>query len=192
MTQDMPFNYTREDDINDELFKYLENILAENNITNLCPIPQNYDPTQRQVHGIASQVDFLVRWSLDVRETKYQFFIECKLLNCNGKNIEYINNGIRRFKNNRYAEHVPFAAMIGYIERGEVPTIIEDMNGKIRGTAVHEIVKTGQYYKSTHSRENGNNDIQIYHLFFDFRDCQNTPLEARPCRNNNMLLKSPI
>lgn len=184
MTDDMPFQYQREDNLNDKLYKCLVIVLEEQGIENLCPIPQNYDPRQRETHGQASQVDFLVRWTLDVKKDKYQFYIECKLLRCNGKNREYYNNGIRRFETNRYAKDLPFAAMIGYIERGEVPTIVPDLNQKIRDTATRNLIKVGEYWESIHRRDSGNANIRLYHLFFDFRDCQNNPSTISPCPNN--------
>jgi len=195
MTLEMPFNYHREDDINDKLYGYLLNVLEDDGIEGLCPIPQSYNPTQRPTHGRASQVDFLVRWSLNPRD-KYQFFIECKLLNCNGKNREYYNNGIRRFETNFYANRMPFAAMIGYIERGETTTIASDLNNKIEATSTHPLtnisVDTGipNSWYSCHQR-NENDNIKLYHLFLDFRDCQNDPLNMRLCPGNRYLI-SPI
>jgi len=195
MTLDMPFNYQREDDINDKLYYYLLNVLEDNGIEWLCPIPQSYNPTQRPTHGKASQVDFLVRWSLNPRDN-YQFFVECKLLKCNGKNREYYNNGIRRFETNFYANRMPFAAMIGYIEKGEAATIVTDLNNKIAATATHSIVNISvdigipNSWYSCHRRDE-NNNIKLYHLFLDIRDCQDNPLSLRPCRGNASL-QSPL
>jgi len=195
MTLDMPFNYQREDDINDKLYNYLLNVLEDDGIEGLCPIPQSYNPTQRPIHGRASQVDFLIRWSLNPRD-KYQFFIECKLLKCNGKNREYYNNGIRRFETNFYADRMPFAAMIGYIEKGETATIVANLNSKIVATATQPIVNisvdTGipNSWCSCH-RRNENENIKLYHLFLDVRDCQDNPLSLRPCRGNTSL-QSPL
>jgi len=191
MTLDMPFGYQKEDDINDKIYTYLIDILEEDEVEGLCPILQSYNPMQRPVHGRASQVDFLIRWSLNPRDN-YQFFIECKLLRCNGKNREYYRNGIQRFENNFYAKNMPFAAMIGYIERGEVRTITEDINNKIEATATHLMhdisVNTGipNSWCSGHQRH-ANIDIKLYHLFLDFRDCQNDPFNIRPCPRNNSL-----
>jgi len=137
-------------------------------------------------------VDFSISWTTRARMKKYKFYIECKLLNCNGKNRAYIQNGIHRYTTNFYAENLPFAAMIGYIQRGEIPTIVSDLNDKLDNEVTRPILNIESYWSSVHPRNDGNQDICLYHLFFDFRDCQENPHAIRACPGNDMLLKSPL
>lgn len=174
MIETFPIKYKKEDDINDLLYETLLNVLqSDDGSSILRPICQAYDPLKRKTHGRASQVDLSIMWSLNAKHDTKQFYFECKRLSCNYKSHAYVNNGIKRYEDNFYAESMPYAAMIGYIENGDTDNIIKSINKKMTKNCIHPIAKdTKPYYKSTHMR-NKNINIDVYHMFFDVRDCQN-------------------
>lgn len=176
---DFPITYNHEDILNDALCEALDEILmedADNGGRHFMLIPQAYDSTKRKQHGRAAKPDITVHWSMNPNYKKYAFFYECKRLSCNNKNNEYIKNGINRYKTGFYAKDMPFAAMIGYIEKGNVDGIVNDMNKKLSTKYPNDnnIIHTDSFYwKSSHYRKD-NKNIHLYHVFLDFRDYQNT------------------
>ncbi|MFA5428400.1 MAG: hypothetical protein WC279_09380 [Sulfurimonas sp.] len=185
MIKTFPIKYKKEDDINDLLYAALLKVLqGDDGNSMLRPIAQSYNPLKRNTHGKASQVDLSIIWSLDAKHDSKQFYFECKRLSCNDKNKAYVNNGIKRYEDNFYAESMPYAAMIGYIENGDIDSIIKDINKKMTIHCISNITKnTKAYYQSVHMR-NKNNDIDLYHIFFDFRDCQNRAKLCKGHKNN--------
>lgn len=174
-----PMTYNHEDHLNDALYEALDEVLmeeADNGGQYLILIPQAYDPTKRRQHGRAAKPDFSVLWDMDPNNKEYAFFYECKRLSCNQKNDEYIRNGIFRYKTGFYANSMPFAAMIGYIEKGNVEGIVDDINQKLSIRYPHDnnIIQTNSFYwKSLHRKRDNTNNIRLYHIFLDFRDSQN-------------------
>jgi len=174
-----PIRYNHEDILNDALCEALDEVLmdeADNGGQYLILIPQAYDPTKRKQYGKAAKPDLIVLWDMNPNNKKYAFFYECKRLSCNHKNDEYINNGINRYKTGFYAKNMPFAAMIGYIEKGNVEGIVNDINQKLSTKYPNDnnIVHTNSFYwKSIHHKKD-NKNIRLYHIFLDFRDSQNT------------------
>ncbi|MDX9743303.1 MAG: hypothetical protein RBT59_05755 [Arcobacteraceae bacterium] len=172
-----PITYNHEDILNDALYEALDEVFmeeADNGGHYLMLIPQAYDPTKRKQYGKAAKPDFIILWNTNPNYRKYAFFFECKRLSCNHKNQEYINNGINRYKKSFYAKEMPFAAMIGYIEQGNVEQIITDINEKLSTKFPNDnkIVHNNLFYwKSSHSRKD-NDNITLYHIFLDFRDTQ--------------------
>jgi len=114
-------------------------------------------------------------------EEDIYFAFECKRLKHKSKNSQYIEQGIKRYVENAYAGAMPFAGMIGFVEAGEIHTIVNDINQRL--SSLHKDDKlissqclcffefdTGFEYsfQSKHPRTN-NNEIALYHIFLDYR-----------------------
>lgn len=142
---------------------------------------------------------------LEVSRWKKYFVFECKRLDGgNGLSGKYIQKGLIRFCDGKYCvdfdgrtinpERTPnFGGMIGYVVKGEIPTILDDIRKRVQQTAFYEnSVNFGQIsmgylelfekvpyfdhsFKSKHKRViitssailNNLDDILIYHIFFD-------------------------
>lgn len=109
-------------------------------------------------------------------ETVY-FAFECKRVNKSSKKTsQYIDEGINRFKINKYSKNVSLSGMIGYSEENYtgIPNIIKKINDKLVEETLSKNeedidINYAYCYISTHSRENSD-EITLYHLFFDFSD----------------------
>jgi hypothetical protein len=110
----------------------------------------------------------------------FYFSIECKRLKGTSKNRLYIDEGINRYVQNHYARAMPFAGMIGFIEKGVISQIKDDIDrrlSKYNGNGKPEtydllnffaVEKDFKYsYLSKHARVK-NSPITIYHLFLDY------------------------
>lgn len=111
-------------------------------------------------------------------EDEYYAF-ECKRLDGNSAlNSKYVNEGICRFIGGKYSSKVPLSGMIGFVQKGDVISIIEDINAKIASnSAINSIALLEEYpvtenfggsYYSCHNRNSSMPPIDIYHLMFDF------------------------
>lgn len=185
MIKSFPIAYKKEDDLNDLLYEALLKVLqGDDGNSMLRPIVQSYNPLKRKTHSKASQVDLSILWSLDVKHNSKQFYFECKRLSCIDKSQAYVNNGIKRYEDNFYAESMPYAVMIGYVENGDIDSIVHDINKKMTKHCISNITKdTKPYYQSIHMRDK-NINIEIYHMFFDFRDCQKKAKLCEGHQNN--------
>lgn len=121
-------------------------------------------------------------WKLseEFDEEDYYFSFECKRLKELGKNQLYINEGIRRYVENAYARAMPFAGMIGFIEKGNVERIKDDINlrlSKLHGSGELTTIESLCFFKveedfkfsytSKHDRVR-NSPITLHHLFLDY------------------------
>lgn len=141
----------------------------------------------------------------EVSGWKKCFVFECKKLD-GGSDLsrKYIKKGLVRFCNGKYGvdfdgstiirERTPnFGGMIGYVVKGEISTIVNDIRKRVQRTVFHKNgVNFGQIsmghlelfekvpyfdhsFKSKHKRViftssavlNNLDDILIYHIFFD-------------------------
>jgi vacuolar-type H+-ATPase catalytic subunit A/Vma1 len=115
--------------------------------------------------------------------------IECKIISSD-KTPDNINkyidskktfpktNWIMSFITWKYAEHMWFAWMIGFIKKWKIIEKVEKIKEKLKKSSDittiknldnYEIEKSFNYsYISKHSREKKLWNIDIYHLFFDF------------------------
>jgi hypothetical protein len=112
------------------------------------------------------------------------FVFECKRLQNKSKSQDYIDKGVIRFINNTYAETMPVAGMIGFIEKSSIKfeEMVVDINNRIakhntiappKSTMLSPIPisqKVQFTYKSTHDREGDNTPILLGHIFLDFSD----------------------
>ena len=108
----------------------------------------------------------------------HKFEIECKrLFQQPSKNEAYINDGLVRFINLKYAEKNEYAGMIGFIVTGEVDKIQHELSNKVSdyhvdNTSKIKINKQLNWKNSFISNhiKNDNSKIKVYHLFFQFTD----------------------
>lgn len=104
----------------------------------------------------------------------FEFIIECKRLK--SADFKYIDEGIKRFVQLKYAESDSYAGMMGFVIDGDIERIVETLKVKIKDfhyTAGFEsllernCVNWKHSFQSKHNRDN-NIPIHLYHLFFDF------------------------
>lgn len=119
----------------------------------------------------------------DVGNEDEYFTFECKRLENNAKNQAYIDNGILRFVQNKYAKKMPFSGMIGFVEKAQkgIPLIASDLKLRINKlpTTIKEFDSISQEtgfefsYRSKHNRIE-NTPIELTHLLFDFEKILNS------------------
>jgi hypothetical protein len=108
------------------------------------------------------------------------FFIEAKRLPPTSSR-DYVNSGIRRFKNKEHGKNYDIAAMLGYVQKedfnywyGKVNSWVDDLIGSPNdciGWLEEDkitIIKVSEFgeYKSTHSRIKMNG-ITLYHFWIN-------------------------
>ena len=109
-------------------------------------------------------------WDNAAYAKEYQFYFECKRLKYNLKNKAYIECGLKRYLTCFYAPKMPFAAMVGYVEAGNIENIVNDINERLRLTTSHSLISPIEHdFMSTH-RKDCDMEINISHMFLDFRD----------------------
>ena len=123
--------------------------------------------------------------SKEKRRTDIVFFIsgigkftfECKrLFQKTNKNIYYFNEGLKRFLDLKYAFNENYGGMLGFIISGDILTILNDINNKLKmppyiskelNLLSQQCVDWTHSFQSKHIRID-NTKIHIYHLFFEF------------------------
>ncbi|HLP61768.1 MAG TPA: hypothetical protein VK186_23205 [Candidatus Deferrimicrobium sp.] len=121
-------------------------------------------------------------WKLSEKfdEEDYYFCFECKRLKNLGKNQFYIDQGIMRYVENAYARAMPFAGMIGFVEKGDIIRIKDDINLRLSKLNISGELTTIEFlrffkveetfefsYSSRHERVQ-NSPIAMHHLFLDY------------------------
>lgn len=135
------------------------------------------------------RIDISITYSLIPLEP--DIIIECKRLRKNEKNLEYLKNGIQRFISGRYGgeEDLRIAGMIGFIEQGEITSIVKDINKKIAPTdpilflssfsmfddeelSFFSLSKeiNESLFKSSHNREKDIATIDLFHMMLCFEN----------------------
>ena len=112
----------------------------------------------------------------------YYFAFECKRLENLRKNNAYIQDGIRRYVENIYARAMPFAGMIGFVEKGNIIQIKDNINDRlsnlnkireletIKMLTLVELEKDFKFsYVSIHGRVE-NIPVELYHLFLNYTE----------------------
>lgn len=103
-----------------------------------------------------------------------EFIVECKRLEFS--DIKYINDGIKRFVELKYARQDTCAGMIGFVIAGNIDAICNRLKSKVQKfqfTANNDhllLTNCLDWKRSFQSKHNRNNKttIHLYHLFFDF------------------------
>lgn len=107
-----------------------------------------------------------------------KFIIECKCLHQQpSKNKSYIDEGLKRFVDLKYAEKNKYAGMIGFVVSGDISEIFYTTQDCVKtfSPSNHSLsnkkigIGWNYSFESFHKRIN-NEDILIYHLLFPF--CQ--------------------
>ena len=118
-----------------------------------------------------SRVDLSFFWS------GFGYFeIECKrLFKQPSKNKPYINDGLIRFINLKYAEKNEYAGMIGFIVSGEINTIQNEISSKVFDFHSDNVIKNSKQLNWKNSfisyhKKIDNSKIKVYHLLFQFTD----------------------
>lgn len=105
--------------------------------------------------------------------TGFEFVLECKLLKFADK--EYIEEGVRRFVEMKYAEKDDFAGMVGFIIKGNPQKIVKNLKKKVKEYHLYPdseallqetLLNHTLSFQSKHLRIN-QTPIHLYHLFFD-------------------------
>ena len=131
------------------------------------------DETTSRTKG---RIDICVIYDLSLR-AENDFTFECKRLKNTGKNHDYIKSGVMDFVSGKYAEKMPIAGMIGFIEKGMINAVCSDLKKRIeakttniKGDFVFEKIQDDfdHSYKSEHVRKIRLGNIAIYHLIFDY------------------------
>ena len=106
----------------------------------------------------------------------HKFEIECKrLFQQPSKNDAYINDGLIRFINLKYADKNEYAAMIGFVVTGEIDKIQNELSSKVytfyqnKSQNKSEQLNWKNSFISNHLKIN-NYKMKIYHLLFQFTD----------------------
>lgn len=168
---------TDEDTITVEWYtKIYDRWTAENRASQICikliPVNQYPDNTLKKKIGKSPTIDFCFRaWNKD----DGYFGAECKRLRSNQLKLlnEYIENGVNRFVSGKYSSKSTVAAMIGYIQEGEISEIVTKLKPLMKNTNLKEnlvrlMLETNPEYKSVHIRTLDSQVITLHHLFFDF------------------------
>jgi len=110
----------------------------------------------------------LARTDIAFKLTGLHFILECKRLKSADK--AYVDEGLERFINLKYAKGDEYAGMIGFVISGDNKSISSDLQNKIRPlNHTLSISKSSlePFFNSTHQRSD-TSQIELYHLFFDF------------------------
>jgi len=108
--------------------------------------------------------------------THHKFEIECKrLFQQPSKNEAYLNDGLVRFINLKYADKNEYAGMIGFVVTGAIDKIQNELTNKILDFHTDNAETNNQdlnwknSFVTYHVKED-HNKIKIYHLLFQFTD----------------------
>ena len=110
-----------------------------------------------------------VRSDFSFKFSGMEFIIECKRLKSADK--AYVEEGLERYVNLKYAKGDEYAGMIGFVIEGDKNMISEGLRGKIKPLPHTESIKKTlpiPFFNSIHQRAD-NSQIELYHLFFDFK-----------------------
>lgn len=103
-----------------------------------------------------------------------EFIIECKRLKC--ADSGYLDNGIKRFIDLKYAKNDTHGGMIGFVIDGDIKKIVNNLKSKVKdfhfSPGFENLLKKSclAWEPSFQSRHDRRDDscIHLYHLFFDF------------------------
>lgn len=119
---------------------------------------------------------------LDVEYDLYEYDVECKLVRIKRSNANtdycyhYVKEGVLRYQSRKYAQSSPpMGTMLGYIQEGELRTLLELINGKARYQRLNELRLNGAAVDSGVShliqdlqRDTGEG-FTLHHLWADLR-----------------------
>jgi len=131
---------------------------------------------------VVGLLDIKVRFIKDNAAMEPYYRIECKRINSTYSS--YIKTGIVDFIDKKYSKDNNNAAMIGFIEKGEIDRLIEKINkylekhhGNFTTNYLDKIElnidsfdRFKEIYLSIHKRKKSDENIKIYHLMLDYTD----------------------
>jgi len=106
----------------------------------------------------------------------FEFVFECKTLKFASK--KYLEEGLQRFIDLKYAENDDFAGMLGFIIKGKPENIVKNLKKKVKdfypAQGIEKLLQKkcleqALSFQSKHLRSN-NTEIHVFHLFFDLRE----------------------
>lgn len=169
---------TEEDDITQKWYEKIVGIWDSRNratsiaLNGLCPIHQYADNTMKKRRGSKSPtIDFCFKdWSTD----NSYFGAEAKNLyeSRPDKITRYVSTGVNNYTTGRYGSQSSESSIIGYVLSGKISDIANELKAEMeKETPIANISRTtssNPQYKSSHLRMLDNQEITLYHLFFDF------------------------
>ena len=169
---------SEEDDITQKWYEKILGIWDSRNratsiaLNGLRPIHQYGDNTMKKRKGAkAPTIDFCFKdWSTD----NSYFGAEAKnLYESRPDKIErYVSTGVDNYTTGRYGSQSSESSIIGYVLSGKIPDIVNELKVEMaKGGPVANLARStsaNPQYKSSHLRTLDNQEITLYHLFFDF------------------------
>lgn len=169
---------TEEDDITQKWYEKIVGIWDSRNratsiaLNGLCPMHQYADNTMKKRRGSKSPtIDFCFKdWSTD----NSYFGAEAKnLYESRPEKIKrYVSTGIDNYTKGKYGSQSSKSSIIGYVISGKISDIVSELKVEIaKGKPLSNLARTPSadpQYKSSHLRTFDNQEITLYHLFFDF------------------------
>jgi hypothetical protein len=130
----------------------------------------------------APRIDLVVRYH-NVPSDVY-FGIEAKILvdKCIGNYspkrtvIEYVEEGMKRYVDDKYASHLPCGAMVGYVLSGKFPELVKEINEAISETKLpyEQLLKgcniAGEFHTHDSRHPRSSTSICLSHFFVVFTD----------------------
>ncbi len=170
---------SEEDDITQKWYEKILNIWDSRNratsivLNRLLPFHQYSDNTMKKRKGSkAPTIDFCFKdWTTD----NSYFGAEAKnLYESRPDKIErYVSTGVDNYTKGRYGSQSSESSIIGYVLSGKISNIVSELKVEMAkgGDPISNIARTtsvNPQYKSSHLRIFDNQEITLYHLFFDF------------------------
>lgn len=165
--------------------RHLENLCCEQNLS----FSPRYDLQELSDEEFAAGkspksaplVDVCLRWHQHIPEIR--FAVEAKILVVRtvrsyrpGKSVDdYVEKGVRRFLDEKYARSMPAGAMIGYVLNGTAVQLVPKINEQMESQQVsqngplgrvHTLAPEIPCYQSNHIA-NGNT-LRLHHVFVEF------------------------
>ncbi|NIW79442.1 MAG: hypothetical protein GWN16_08305, partial [Calditrichae bacterium] len=158
-----------------EIGKVLEDTITKDLVFFAEKFKHSYNFDIASVHPTkGNKIDILLSYALGLGFER-RIGIECKVLEDNLRNDYYVNGGIKRFITGYYSEEMPLAGMIGYVAKGVISEILEDINRRVDKKTAYQILikekileEVYHTYLSIHHRKKDLGNISLYHMFLDF------------------------
>ncbi len=112
---------------------------------------------------------------------QYDYDVECKLVRIKrlGKKYDYcehyVEDGIKRFQNGKYAQSIPpMGAIVGYIQEGDITLLLESTRGFSLSKCLSDINLQGNIIlhgitRMVQNLQRANDNVMLYHFWADLR-----------------------
>ena len=112
---------------------------------------------------------------------QYDYDVECKLVRVKrkGKSWDYckhyVTDGVQRFQERKYAQSSPpMGAMVGYVQEGDIPLLLDLVNDEIKDQKLDEIrlirvFKDRDVSRLVQRMQRDTDDFVLSHLWADLR-----------------------